>query len=183
MAASDGDAPTPTSVPADPTTARTTAALVDNVLLPFLTSGTVSLVLGGLTGALLAAGLAWALTVLPEARTGRTPAKALLELRTRQVDGSPLRLSTALLRRPWPLLAGAGIAVPVLLLPTAVLLVAVGVSVAVAPDGRGLHDRIAGTRVDREPIETRGRLTALLLFVVLLVATLVRLSTPGLVAT
>lgn len=82
------------------------------------------------------------LEILPTAVWGRTPGKAMLGVRCVDVDtGRPPGVLRSVLRG---LLLHAWVAVPVAgwLLPVAII-----VTTLVAPSGRGLHDRLAGTLV------------------------------------
>lgn len=155
---------------------RFAAAVVDNVFLPFAAAGTVSLLRQDLYGALATVVLVLVLTVGAEGRTARTPGKALVGLRVTVRDRSPMDVRTALARRPWPVLIGIGLVFPVVGILTSFLVVAAAVSIARAPDGRGLHDRLANTTVVREETPELTRRGWLLVLVVLFVGTLARLA-------
>lgn len=82
------------------------------------------------------------LEIVPTAIWGRTPGKAMLGLRCVDVDTDrPPGVIRSVFRG---LLLHAWVAIPVLgwLLP-----VAITVTTVFAPSGRGVHDRLAGTRV------------------------------------
>jgi uncharacterized RDD family membrane protein YckC len=86
--------------------------------------------------------------VVPVVLYGATPGKALLGLRVRSVTrGMPVALAAigraAILYVPLLFLGPAGVLVPIVLLA----------SVALAADGRGLHDRLLGTLVVSPPRE------------------------------
>jgi uncharacterized RDD family membrane protein YckC len=172
----NGVAPGSGAPEAAPLQLRLTAALLDNAFLPFLAAGTVSLVRQDLTGVLLTALLAAVITVVPEARTGRTPGKVLAGLVVVRRDGEAMDLRTALARRPWPLLAGLGFVAPALLPVTAGLLVLVAASIGLSRTRVGLHDRLTHTRVVTSATPEHQRRLALLLLTVLLVGTLSRLA-------
>jgi len=155
---------------------RFAAAVVDNVLLPFSAAGTVSLLRQDLYGALATVVLVIALTVVVEGRSARTPGKALVGLRVTVRDRSRMDVRTAFARRPWPVLIGIGLVFPLVGILTSVLVLVVAASIARAPDGRGLHDRIANTTVVRDDTPELTRRGWLLVLVVLFVGTLARLA-------
>ena len=100
------------------------SGLVARLVDPVDTSGTLDLSVGLLPVAVLAA-----VYVVGLLLTGQTPAMRLLGLRVRRLDGAPLGLVPVALRT----------ALLVLLVP----------AVISDRDGRGLHDRAAGTVVVR----------------------------------
>ena len=80
--------------------------------------------------------------ILPTAFWGRTPGKALLGMRCVDIDtGGPPGLIRSVFRG---LLLHAWVAIPVV---GWVLPVAIVATTVLAPSGRGLHDRLAGTIV------------------------------------
>lgn len=84
--------------------------------------------------------------VLPIVLVGRTLGKAMTGLTLQSVDGGRPGWTTALLRSL--LLYGPAIALPVLTVPILLLLLA---SIVLSGDRRGLHDRLAGSRVVLAP--------------------------------
>ena len=149
-------------------------------------SGVAALAASGLVGSVPIGLLAlWAVLVVVEGLTGRSPGKHVAGLVANTVDGTRAGLRESALRRPW--------GVPLLLTPlgdptvrlvglvgAGLLLAAVGVTTLRDPDGRGLHDRLAGTVVRAEPGSRTGRtVTIVVLVVVIVVATAVRATAGG----
>lgn len=127
------------------------AAVIDVWLLSWVLGvGAAALVTSGVDTT--AFGMLAALGVLAaaEARTGRTPGKALTGLRTERAGGGPVGWRRAIRRRSWMalpaigLVAGFPVGGDILLL---VVLAALVLSMGRAPDGRGWHDRLADTEV------------------------------------
>lgn len=125
----------------------------------------------------LGALVAFPLLAAAEARTGRTPGKALTGLRTQGTGGGPVGWRSASRRRSWMALPAVGFlpGVPVatggfLLFVAAVALV---LSMGRSTDGRGWHDRAAGAEVvasegprPSRPLLTLGVVGALLVVAV-----------------
>jgi uncharacterized RDD family membrane protein YckC len=84
--------------------------------------------------------------ILPVVLVGRTLGKAMTGITLQTVDGDRPGWAATVLRSL--LLYGPAIALPVLTVP--VLLVLLG-SIVLSTDRRGLHDRLAGTRVVLAP--------------------------------
>lgn len=77
---------------------------------------------------------------------GRTPGKAALGLRIAAVDGGAVGLAAAARREAFVLLGAVPFVGPLLALAA---WIALAVGVRGDPEGRGFHDRWAGTRVVR----------------------------------
>lgn len=128
------------------------AAVVDVWLLRWILGSAASVLVTSPAGPLaVGALLATLLVMATEARTGRTPGKAVTGLRTQQVDGGPVRWSAAVRRRWWMALPAIGLVpgvpAPVGQLVLTVVLAVLVVSMGRSSDGRGWHDRTAGTEV------------------------------------
>lgn len=104
----------------------------------------------------------WLIQVVVEGLTGASPGKHVTGLRVRRVDGGRVSLLTAARRRPWGWLLPLQFVGPVFnAVATAVALgtlLVMLVSVERAPDGRGFHDRLAGTDVVGGHFDRRARL-------------------------
>ena len=87
--------------------------------------------------------LVLAYEVLPVALAGATPGKALLGLRLRRRPDDPVPSAVAAFVRALVLYLPVVVAAPI----GAVVVLALLVSVVLAADGRGVHDRLAGTTV------------------------------------
>ncbi len=86
------------------------------------------------------------LEIVPTALWGRTPGKAMLGLRCVDVDtGGPPGVIRSVFRG---LLLHAWVAIPI---AGWILPVAITISTVLAPSGRGVHDRLAGTLVVDSP--------------------------------
>ena len=142
----------PSSVAYEDRDRRWWADVIDVWAVPSLVTA-VGFVLGGdrvlpgLVAALvLVVGLVGAETV-----TGRTPGKAALGLEVRRVDGRPASLRDVATRRVWMLVylvlpvIGHGLSSGVAF----VVLLSVLWTISRDPEGRGWHDRLAGTVVVR----------------------------------
>lgn len=104
--------------------------------------------------AVITAGVLLALEVLPTAYWGRTPGKAMLGVRCIDTDtGRPPGFIRSVFRA---MLIHAWVAVPMV---GWVLPVAIALTVVASQAGRGVHDRLAGTRIvdaapdDLEPVQ------------------------------
>ncbi len=84
--------------------------------------------------------------ILPVVLVGRTLGKAMTGLTLQTVDGERPGWAATVLRSL--LLYGPAIALPVLTVPVLLVLLA---SIVLSVDRRGLHDRLAGTRVVLAP--------------------------------
>ena len=104
----------------------------------------------------------WLLQVVVEGLTGASPGKHVTGLRVVRSDGRRVSLLTAARRRPWGWLLPLQFLGPVPKNVAAAVavgtLVAMAVSVERAPDGRGFHDRLAGTEVVSGRFDRRARL-------------------------
>lgn len=128
------------------------AAVIDVWVLGWVVGiGAHAVVSVSLDPTALGALVAFPVLVVAEARTGRTPGKALTGLRTQRAGGGSVGWRRAVQRRAWMALPAVGVlpGVPVeaggfLLFLTAVALV---FSMGRSADGRGWHDRTAGTEV------------------------------------
>lgn len=120
----------------------------------------VSSLVGGAAGALVTVALdtqvLGALIVAPilmaaEARTGRTPGKVLVGVKTRRLGGGPVGWRNAVGRRCWMLLPAVGLIprVPSVVGELLFLAAIVGLMISIrrASDGRGWHDQVADTEV------------------------------------
>lgn len=106
--------------------------------------------------------LLWLLLVTVEGLTGASPGKHVTGIRVQREDGRRVSVVTAALRRPWGWLLPLQLVGP---LPNAVataaalgVLLVMLVSTERAVDGRGFHDRIAGTAVVVGQFDRRVRL-------------------------
>lgn len=104
----------------------------------------------------------WLVLVYVEGLTGASPGKHVTGMRVVRLDGRPVSVLTAMRRRPWGWLLPLQFLGPV---PNAVatavalgVLLAMLVSVERSSDGRGFHDRLAGTRVVAGTFDRRARL-------------------------
>lgn len=134
------------------------AGVVDLFVFPWVLGVGATVVVDS-TGDAQAVGTLFALALLSvsEAVFGRTPGKAALGLTTRRADGGKLGWRDAVVRRSWMGLHGVGLipGVPTLIggLSFVAALLSVAVTTGRSADGRGWHDRLAGTEV----VSTRAR--------------------------
>ena len=129
--------------------------------------------------------LLWVGLVLVEGTVGSSPGKVVAGLCVHDDDGGLAGVRAAALRRPWgwplPLALVDVDPVRVTVTVAAILvLVAVGVGTWRADDGRGWHDRLAGTTVEVGEVPRTTRTAVLLtLLVLVLVAAVVRATAGG----
>lgn len=160
------------------TRARRGAALYDVVVLAWAV-GVVAVPAGVVAPWFADASLLvlWLLIVVVEGTTGSSPGKHVTGLHVERQDGGRADLLTAVRRRPWGWLLPLQLVGPV---PRAVatatalvVLVAMLVSVERSRDGRGFHDRLAGTTVVAGRFDRRARLVVVLLTAAAALAALV----------
>ena len=104
----------------------------------------------------------WCVLVVVEGLTGASPGKHVTGLRVARLDGGRADLLAAVRRRPWgwllPLQFLGDVPRGAATATALVVLVAMLVSVERSPDGRGFHDRLAGTTVVASGFDRRARL-------------------------
>jgi uncharacterized RDD family membrane protein YckC len=121
----------------------------------------------------------WATLVLTEGLTGGSPGKLISGLRVTRADGGRIGLVQAAVRRPWalvlPLAFVPGLGRNIATLATVIIWIAMAVTTTLDPVHRGLHDRLAGTRVVPVIVNRPARIavaasTALLVLLTILLA-------------
>lgn len=104
----------------------------------------------------------WLLLVLVEGVLGRSPGKIVTGIEVVRLDGRPVTLLTAALRRPWgwllPLQLVGGAARSVAMVAALAIMIAMAVSTRFGGDRPGVHDRLAGTEVVEGTFDPRARL-------------------------
>lgn len=151
-------------VPVSPVGRRVAARLLDTVLLGWVTIFVVVEIGARLLGGdplgrravdvdlsafrtiVLMAVCVVVVEILPVVLVGRTLGKAMTGITLQTVDGERPGWAATVLRSL--LLYGPAIALPVLTVPVLFVLLA---SIVLSADRRGLHDRLAGTRVVLAP--------------------------------